>query len=364
MGICKHCGNKAGLFSTAHTECQTKYDNGIKDFTTILRSYFFGGTTIKDVLSRKDALMNTAYLKNDDVCNLSITLIMEYIGKLKMPYTPSIIDKVEVYIQSIGLPYSQINKTGVLSDFSKKIVGGYMVDYFLDKSTLVQAQSNCQRFLCRFPLSSSDKEHAYLQVLDKAAKNYLKNGFLSANERNKIESYINTLGLQINNLPAQFNDSDIVKISQSLILDNLKKGIMPKCSSQLPILLTKGESILWVYNDVELFVEKVEREWVGRSGGFSFRIIRGVYYRVGQSKGKPIEKNHMQNCGKGQLIVSSKNLIFYSPQKTLKIPYTKLVGITPYSDGVEIHKDGSKRIAIQGIDPWVIINYIQSFLTI
>ena len=86
MGICKHCGNKAGLFSTAHTECQNKYDDGIKDFTAALRSYFFGSSTIKDVLSCKDNLIKHAYLKEDDVCNLSIAIIMEYIGKIKMSF--------------------------------------------------------------------------------------------------------------------------------------------------------------------------------------------------------------------------------------------------------------------------------------
>ncbi len=362
MGICKHCGNKAGLFSTAHTECQNKYDDGIKDFTTALRSYFFGSATIKDVLSCKDNLIKHAYLKEDDVCNLSITVIMEYIGKIKMPYTPCIIDKVDTYINSIGLSFSKINRTGVLNDFSKKIIGGYYVDYFLDKSTLSQAQSNCQRLLQRFPLSVSDQKNAYLLVLDKAAKNYLKNGFLSQAEKSKIENYINCLGLQINNLPAQFKDSDIVKISQSLILGNLQKGIVPKHNFQLPILLTKGENLLWVYNDAELFMEKVEREWVGRSGGFSFRIMRGVYYRVGQSKGKPIEHSHMQSYGKGSLFVTSKNLIFYSAEKSVKIPYSKLVGITPYSDGIEIHKENSKRMAIQGLDPWFIMNYVQNCL--
>ena len=95
---------------------------------------------------------------------------------------------------------------------------------------------------------------------------------------------------------------------------------------------------------------------------FSFRIMRGVYYRVGQSKGKPIEHSHMQSYGKGSLFVTSKNLIFYSAEKSVKIPYSKLVGITPYSDGIEIHKENSKRMAIQGLDPWFIMNYIQNHL--
>jgi hypothetical protein len=364
MGICRHCGQKAGIFSSVHSECQSKYEKGVSDFTSVLRAYFFGGGAMSDILRAKTNLRSTAYLKDEDVCNISRNVVAEYVDKLRMPYTPDVVNKMDTFLNSIGVPFAQFNATGVVDGFSRKIVGGYMVDYFLDKVPLVQAKTNCARFLQLFPLNSSEVQNAYLSVLDKAARNFLKNGFLSPSEKVKIDDYVTELGLQVNNLPAQFQNSDIVKISQSMILDNLKRGIVPVVNAPLPILLTKGENLLWVYNGAELFMEKVEKEWVGRSHGVSVRIVRGVYYRVGQSKGKPIEHSHMQSQGKGQLIVTSKNLIFYSPQKTLKVPYTKLVGITPYSDGIEIHKDNSKRIAVQGLDPWFIMNYIQNYMNL
>lgn len=361
MGICRHCGNKASIFSSVHSECQSKYEKGVSEFTSVLRSYFFGNGSMGVILKSMNLLISTAYLKDNDICNLSRNVITEYVDKLRMPYAPDIINRMDSFLNSIGIPFSQLNETGVVDGFSKKIISGYMVDYFLDKVSLAQAKSNCQRFLQLFPLNSSETENAYFSVLDKAAKNYLKNGFLSPAEKSKIDDYVSELGLQVNNLPVQFRNSDIVKILQSIILDNLKKGIVPVVHTHLPILLTKGENLLWIYNDAELFMEKIEKEWVGRSGGVSVRIMRGVYYRVGQSKGKPIEHSHMQSQGRGQLIVTSKNLIFYSPQKTLKISYTKLIGITPYSDGIEIHKDDSKRIVVQGLDPWFIMNYIQNY---
>lgn len=364
MGICRHCGNRAGIFSSVHSECHSKYEKGVSDFTSGLRLYFFGNGSMGAILKSINQLRSTAYLKDNDICNLSRNVIAEYIDKLRMPYTPSVIDKMDSFLNSIGIPFSQFNATGVVDEFSKKIITGYMVDYFMDKVPLPRAKSNCQKFLQRFPLKSSEIENVYFSVLDKATKNFLKNGVLSPAEKSKINDYVRELGLQVNNLPVQFRNSDIVKISQSMILDNLKNGIAPVVNVPLPILLTKGENLLWIYNDTELFMEKIEKEWVGRSRGVNVRIMRGVYYRVGQSRGKPIEHSHMQSQGKGQLIVTSKHLIFYSPQRTMKVPYTKLVGITPYSDGIEIHKDNSNRIAVLGLDPWFIMNYIQNYMTI
>ena len=111
---------------------------------------------------------------------------------------------------------------------------------------------------------------------------------------------------------------------------------------------------------VSLYQEKVTKELVGRSHGVSFRIIKGVYYRVGGMKGHPVEHSSMVFQGSGSLYVTNKNLIFYSQMKSTKVPFNKIVGITPYSDGIEVHKDGAnqKRMTMQGFDPWFIMNIL------
>ena len=43
-----------------------------------------------------------------------------------------------------------------------------------------------------------------------------------------------------------------------------------------------------------------------------------------------------------------------------KIPYSKMIGVTPYSDGIEVHRDGAnvKRLTFQGFDSWFLMNVI------
>ena len=235
-----------------------------------------------------------------------------------------------------------------------------MVEYFTDKLSLQTAHSRCEKVLSKFPMIQANIEDAYLYVLDKAATNFLKNGFLSDAEQQKIDDYIHFLALPMNNLPAQYQNSEISKLEQVSILKNVQRGIIPRTNIAAPIILGRNESILWTYNGVSLYQEKISKEWVGRSGGFSFRIIKGVYYRTGGMKGHPVEHSSMEFNGTGSLFITNKNLIFYSPQKSVKVPYNKLIGITPYSDGIEVHKDGAnqKRMTMQGFDPWFLMNLL------
>ena len=44
----------------------------------------------------------------------------------------------------------------------------------------------------------------------------------------------------------------------------------------------------------------------------------------------------------------------------VKVPFNKIIGIAPYSDGIEVHKDGANqnRMAMQGFDPWFLMNVL------
>lgn len=360
MGTCKHCGNKAGIFSSSHSECQNKYEAGVNNFISVLHSYFYGTGTINDVIDNKARLKNIAYLKDEDVCNLSRNVIADYVSQLKMPFSPYVVDKMDVFLNAIGIPFSQFNSTGIIDEFSRKMIGYYMVDYFLDKASLVQSIAKCKNFLQLFPLSSYEIEKAYLSVLDKAVRNFMKNGSLSSTEQQKIDSYITLLSLPINNLPTEFQNSDISRISQMTIIKNVQKGIMPSNQVQIPVILAKNESVLWTYNGVAMFEEKITKEWEGRTGGINVRIIKGVSYRIGRMRGRPVEHSSMVQLGTGTLYVTNKKLIFNSPSKGLKIPYSKIVGMTPYSDGLEIQRDGTnvKRLTAQGFEPWFIMNLL------
>lgn len=61
--------------------------------------------------------------------------------------------------------------------------------------------------------------------------------------------------------------------------------------------------------------------------------------------------------GTGDLYITNKHLIFNSSTKGVKIPYSKIIGVTPYSDGLEVNRDGNtKRLILQGFDSWFVMN--------
>ena len=267
---------------------------------------------------------------------------------------------VDDLLNALAVPYSRINRDGAVDEFTSKLMKGFMVEYFTGKLTLSKAHARCQKVLARFPMAQSGIEDTYLYVLNKAAINFLKDGFLSDDEQQKIDEYVQHLALPVNSLPAQYKDSEISKLGQVTILKDIQRGVVPRTNVVAPIILGKKESILWAYNDVNLYQEKIQREWVGRSGGFSFRIMKGVYYRTGGMKGHPVEHSSMELQGTGTLYITNKNLIFHSSSKGVKIPFNKMVGINPYSDGIEVLKDGAnaKRLALQGFDPWFLMNLL------
>ena len=209
-------------------------------------------------------------------------------------------------------------------------------------------------------MSQVEIEDAYYHVLNKAATNFLRNGTLSNAEQQKIDDFVNVLSLPLNNLPLKYQQTEISKLGQMAILKNIQNGIMPSHSMNAPIILGKGETILWTYNGVNLYQEKITKEWVGRSSGYTIRICKGISYRTGQMKGRPVEHSSMEFHGTGILYITNKNMVFHGQQKGVKIPFNKIIGISPYSDGIEIHRDGAnqKRITMQGFDPWFLMNIL------
>lgn len=154
------------------------------------------------------------------------------------------------------------------------------------------------------------------------------------------------------------------KFVQLLILQKVKAGERPDCFKLIavPVVLGKTEYLIWGHRNVSLYRTKVRKEYVGGSSGVSVRVCKGVYYRAGAYKGQAVERKYMECVGEGILIYTNKNIIFYCTEKSVKIPYRKIISLIPYSDGFEIHKDGAnaKPFLFENADSWFIINLLAS----
>lgn len=202
---------------------------------------------------------------------------------------------------------------------------------------------------------------------------------------NAIDAYTKTLPANVNNKHLQYvldylngiklTRQDLAstgcierleaRLIQSNIVANLKIGILPSGNVTATIMLGKGEAILWSYSDVTMYQEKVERIYKGKRDGWSMHVAKGLTYHTGGSTSKPIENRYMNNEGTGTLYVTNKHLIFQCLTASVRVPYKKIVGVTPYTDGIEVHRDGvnTKRLAFQGFDSGFVMNVMQLSLT-
>lgn len=357
MATCKFCGQKSGLFSSSHKECEWKHTAGIGELHQLLIRYFQNLSTAVDIQRRLKVLRKENYLNADDISTEATMAIDNYTAAIHRPFNIDVVQNVVHLVSSLAEPYRVIDRNGAVTRFAQKIIKGNIAEYFTGHTDINTARAAISQVTTSLPISNDALQEVYLYMLDKAATNYLKDGLLSPQEEQLVSAYTNSFGIATNNLPAAYQNGNIVKMSQASILSNLQRGVLPPHNTFVPIILTKGESILWQYSDVKLFEEKVQREYHSNRGGLSIRIAKGIYYRPSTGRMKPVERSYMDQEGIGNLYITNKHLIFNSPTKGVKIPYGKIIGVTPYSDGLEVNRDGnSKRLILQGFDSWFVMN--------
>ena len=302
------------------------------------------------------------YATNADIAASAAKCLDEWTNVIHWPFHTPHLQKVKDLLAYIGVSYNAINTNGSLDRLCQKMLRGFMAEYFTDQKTLQRSLQISQKVMQTMPLNRQQQQDAYYEMLGQAGKNFLKDGYMSPSEQQKVDEYVSTLGLSLINLPPSLKGSSIEELSQATILNDLQSGRPPRYNIQAPIILTKGEVALWCYNNVTMYQEKIKREMVGSHSGFSFRVMKGVTYRTGGFKGHPVETSYMENMGAGSLYVTNKNIIFMGQMRSIKVPYTKIIGINPYSDGMEVQRDGNnvKRLVFQGFDCSFVLNVINN----
>ena len=113
----------------------------------------------------------------------------------------------------------------------------------------------------------------------------------------------------------------IERVAKAAILRDVGAGIinLRLKVEGLSINLLKGEVVLWLFNNVELYEIKSHTSYVGGSHGVSIRIARGLYYRVGAFKGERVQTQDLVRQDRGSLIITDRSVYFSGPIKSMRI---------------------------------------------
>ena len=111
------------------------------------------------------------------------------------------------------------------------------------------------------------------------------------------------------------------------------------------IFLKRGENLLFSVA-VDMMDERViDRQYVGGSHGFSFRIAKGISYRVGSHAGHVVSRRGMVSVSDGTLYLTDQRVIF-DGSKSFSYPLGKVFHVEALSDGLAFSVQGREKSRI------------------
>lgn len=209
-------------------------------------------------------------------------------------------------------------------------------------------------------IPSSNRQDLLIKGWEGSVEQFLDDGLLDTAEEEQLVKFKNHFNLSPHDLD---RNGALTKTTKAAVLRDVLGGVIPKRLSvegNLPINFQKGEQLIWAFQNSKYLEDKTRRKYVGSSQGASIRVMKGVYYRVGAFKGHAVNYTERVHVDTGWVAVTNKNIYFAGPQKSVRLPYTKIVSFEPFSDGVGVIRDAATakpQIFVTG-DGWFTYNLV------
>jgi hypothetical protein len=175
-----------------------------------------------------------------------------------------------------------------------------------------------------------DRAHAKLghAAFSQYAETVLADDHLTADEEGAFAAVAEAMGISQAEMEAN------TELHTRLQVAVLNAGRLPVVEQ--PQLMPKKGEVVHFETSAALMKEVAVREWQGRSQGFSFRVAKGVRYRVGSTRGHLVTTGtQLQIADTGVLAVTSQRAAYLGDRKTVDMPFTKLIGMKLYTDAIQ-----------------------------
>ena len=199
-----------------------------------------------------------------------------------------------------------------------------------------------------------------LKATNLIIENALKDNILTIDEEEKIVNLYELSKVSYEEFPPEAKQK---LVKAAIIRDLLEEKKTSRLKVEnLPFNLMKKETLIWVFENATLNELKTTSEWQSGNQGVSIRIAKGVYWRVGSSRGQTVRREYIQSSENGIFAVTNYHLFFKNYEKTIRIRIDKIISVSPTESSVVIHQDGvrSKPKEFVVDDPWFLSNIISN----
>jgi hypothetical protein len=160
------------------------------------------------------------------------------------------------------------------------------------------------------------------------------------------------LGIEHGDLVTRYRD-----IFDRLVVAQVNDGRLPVMrESQAQVMTKRGEDV-HAETVASMLKEVTVKKRVGGSGyhGVSIPLGKGFRYYTGGARGHSVTGKEIQIADNGVLSVTSKRIVFMgNGGTTLEVPYSRLLNLTAFQDGIQFHVSNRKNaplFQLEHVDP-------------
>lgn len=188
-----------------------------------------------------------------------------------------------------------------------------------------------------FNISDSDGRDVYSDECKKKIQSYVDalvaKRRMSPDEEKTLDDMI--AGLNIN---ARFTDDGLQKLRRFWDIENADLPIL-----ESPVNLQKAE-FMYYSAKIAWYEERTRTTHISYAGiPTNFRIAKGLSLRVGNIVPSRNTEEYMKLIDSGDVYFTNKRIVFVGKNGNNIIPFSKILFITPFSNGIEIGKDTGKK---------------------
>lgn len=162
----------------------------------------------------------------------------------------------------------------------------------------------------------------------------LEDDCLTQDEEARLMEIGRVLGIDQSSFDTGFAD-----LRLRLFVARVNDGRIPIMSD--PGMILKKAEVAHMSANAQLIKEVSVREYQGGYAGVSFRVAKGVRFHTGGVRGKSVVVGtKMEAADQGILTVTSQRAVFVGQRKSIELPYSKLLNLNVFEDGVQFHLSG------------------------
>lgn len=258
---------------------------------------------------------------------------------------------------------SKHGKCGMAASRVAEIISEQIARYLEHGDASYIGKNSISTLATQDRLSDAEIKSAVRQGCECAIRNILSQRILSREEEARFSQVISDWNFQKTGLVRGWP-----RIIQSLVIRDLLEGKVPGHFETLnpPVPLGKNEACVWIFSGVDVYERKTRRSYENHHIGLSVPIAKGIYLRDGVYRGHPVDHVCADQLGRGDLMVTTKNVFFLIGGQTKKLSVKKIVSANPHSDGITFQCDGKRapQYSVRRLDPWFAYNLIVNLSTV